>query len=175
MNKQHLEYCSSDEWADAVKKAGIKRVEGCVVGDGSYLAEEGPHPAELWEDAGNYYAGMVSGLCFNDNLYAAEFSGAPSPGRPVTLRGTSPAHTGIERFDNRLLTAGPESRDSAFILGGFPSPVRVGSRIRLHGTVDSVEDVPGDGVQLAVDFTVKVEGSTRPACVARALYRYYPA
>jgi acyl dehydratase len=57
----------------------------------------------------------------------------------------------------------------------FPSPVRVGSRVRLHGTVDSVEDVPGEGVQLAVDFTVEVEGSTRPACVARALYRYYPA
>jgi acyl dehydratase len=56
----------------------------------------------------------------------------------------------------------------------FPSPVRVGSPIRLRGTVDSVEDVPGDGVQVAVDFTVEVEGSTRPACVARALYRYYP-
>jgi acyl dehydratase len=56
----------------------------------------------------------------------------------------------------------------------FPSPVRVGSPIRLHCTVDSVEDVPGDGVQLTVDFTVEVEGSAKPACVARALYRYYP-
>ena len=55
----------------------------------------------------------------------------------------------------------------------FPSPVRVGSPIRLHGTVDSVEDVPGDGVQVSVDFTVEVEGSAKPACVARALYRYY--
>ena len=56
----------------------------------------------------------------------------------------------------------------------FPSPVRVGSQIRLHGTVDSVEDVPGNGVQVSVDFTVEVEGSAKPACVARALYRYYP-
>ncbi len=56
----------------------------------------------------------------------------------------------------------------------FPSPVRVGSPIRLHGAVDSVEDVPGDGVQVSVDFTVEVEGSAKPACVARALYRYYP-
>jgi acyl dehydratase len=56
----------------------------------------------------------------------------------------------------------------------FPSPVRVGSPIRLHGTVDSVEDVPGDGVQVSVDFTVEAEGSPKPACVARALYRYYP-
>ena len=56
----------------------------------------------------------------------------------------------------------------------FPSPVRVGSPIRLHGAVDSVEDVPGDGVQVSVDFRVEVEGSPKPACVARALYRYYP-
>ena len=46
--------------------------------------------------------------------------------------------------------------------------------IRLHGRVDSVEDVPGDGVQVSLDFTVEVEGSAKPACVARALYRYYP-
>ena len=55
----------------------------------------------------------------------------------------------------------------------FPSPVRVGSRIRLHATVVSVEDVPGDGVQVSLDFTVEVEGSDKPACIARALYRYY--
>ena len=56
----------------------------------------------------------------------------------------------------------------------FPTPVRVGSLICLHGTVDSVEDVSGDGVQVCVDFTVEVEGSAKPACVARAVYRYYP-
>ena len=50
----------------------------------------------------------------------------------------------------------------------------MGSPIRLHGTVDCVEDVPGDGVQVSVDFTVEVEGSVNPACVARALYRCYP-
>jgi acyl dehydratase len=55
----------------------------------------------------------------------------------------------------------------------FPSPVRVGSRIRLHGAVVSVEDVPGNGVQVTLDFTVEVEGSEKPACVARAAYRYY--
>ena len=55
----------------------------------------------------------------------------------------------------------------------FPSPVPVGSRIRLHGSVSSVDDAPGDGVQVHVDFTVEVEGSPKPACVAQAVYRYY--
>ncbi|TDD42600.1 MaoC family dehydratase [Nonomuraea terrae] len=55
----------------------------------------------------------------------------------------------------------------------FPSPVKVGSKIRLAATVVSVEDVPGDGVQMVVDLTVEVDGSPKPACVARALYRHY--
>ncbi|GLZ11574.1 MaoC family dehydratase [Actinomadura sp. NBRC 104425] len=55
----------------------------------------------------------------------------------------------------------------------FPSPVRVGSRIRLAAKVASVEDVPGNGVQMVCDFTVEIEGSAKPACVARTVYRHY--
>ncbi len=112
------------QWLQALQKAGIRKVDGCVIGDGAFLEEDGPHPAGLWEDAGNYYAGTVSGLSFNDNLYAAFFNGAASPGRPVILQSTLPFHTGIARFDNRLRTGPADSQDSAFILGGFPSPVR---------------------------------------------------
>ncbi|MFF0585091.1 MaoC family dehydratase [Streptomyces sp. NPDC003781] len=55
----------------------------------------------------------------------------------------------------------------------FPSPVPVGAKIRLHGTVDSVDSVKGNGVQMALTFTVEVEGSEKPACVAQAVYRHY--
>jgi acyl dehydratase len=54
----------------------------------------------------------------------------------------------------------------------FPSPVPVGSKIRLAARVASVDEVP-DGVQLALDFTVEIDGGTKPACVARAIYRQY--
>jgi len=55
----------------------------------------------------------------------------------------------------------------------FPSLVRVGAKIRLLGTVDSVEDVAGDGVQMALTFTVEIDGGSKPACVAKAIYRHY--
>jgi acyl dehydratase len=55
----------------------------------------------------------------------------------------------------------------------FPSPVPVGARIRLHGVVDSVEEVKGNGVQMTLTFTVETEGGDKPACVARAVYRHY--
>jgi acyl dehydratase len=54
----------------------------------------------------------------------------------------------------------------------FPSPVKVGARIRLAASVVGVEDVAG-GVQSTFDFTVEVEGSAKPACVARPVYRHY--
>ncbi|MBE3011956.1 MaoC family dehydratase [Microbispora sp. NEAU-D428] len=55
----------------------------------------------------------------------------------------------------------------------FPSPVKVGGKIRLAAVVVSVEDVPGDGVQMLLDFTVESDGSAKPACVARVIYRHY--
>ncbi len=55
----------------------------------------------------------------------------------------------------------------------FPAPVPVGAKIRLAGTVVSVDEVPGDGVQMVLDFTIEIDGSAKPACVARAVYRHY--
>ncbi|MBP2708404.1 MaoC family dehydratase [Microbispora sp. RL4-1S] len=55
----------------------------------------------------------------------------------------------------------------------FPSPVRTGAKVRLAAVVVAVEDVAGDGVQMLLDFTVEVDGSAKPACVARAVYRHY--
>lgn len=55
----------------------------------------------------------------------------------------------------------------------FPSPVPVGGKIRLAGKVAEIEEIPGDGVQMVLDFTVELDGSAKPACVARAVYRHY--
>jgi acyl dehydratase len=55
----------------------------------------------------------------------------------------------------------------------FPSPVRVGSKIRLAATVAEVTEVAGNGVQMVLDFTVEIDGQPKPACVARPVYRHY--
>ncbi|MFE0380351.1 MaoC family dehydratase [Streptomyces inhibens] len=54
----------------------------------------------------------------------------------------------------------------------FPSPVKVGSRIRLVGKLAEVEDVPG-GMQITVDGTIEIEGGTKPAAVLQSLSRFY--
>ena len=55
----------------------------------------------------------------------------------------------------------------------FPAPVRVGAKIRLAAVVVETADVPGNGVQMTLDFTVEIDGSAKPACVARPVYRHY--
>jgi acyl dehydratase len=55
----------------------------------------------------------------------------------------------------------------------FPSPVKVGSKLRLGAAVGSVEEVGGDGVQVVLDITIETEGSEKPSCVAQVVYRYY--
>jgi acyl dehydratase len=55
----------------------------------------------------------------------------------------------------------------------FPSPVRVGAKIRLHGAVADVTDVKGDGVEMLIDFTIEIDGSDKPACVAQVVLRHY--
>jgi acyl dehydratase len=55
----------------------------------------------------------------------------------------------------------------------FPAPVPVGARIRLGAALGAVEDAGVNAVQVTADFTMEVEGGSKPACAAQALYRYY--
>lgn len=53
----------------------------------------------------------------------------------------------------------------------FVSPVKVGARVRMNAVIAEVTEVRG-GYQLAVDQTIEVDGSDKPAVVARGLYRF---
>jgi acyl dehydratase len=56
----------------------------------------------------------------------------------------------------------------------FPAPVLVGTKVRLRARMESVRDVPRDGVEAIVAMTVERDGAEKPAAVAEAVYRYYP-
>ena len=54
----------------------------------------------------------------------------------------------------------------------FISPVKVGSKVRMTAVIAEVSEIPG-GYQLTVDQTIEIEGGSKPAVVARGLYRFY--
>lgn len=80
--------CESDpmrrmrELAGALRSAGIRRVTGAIVGDGSYFEPALVH--DTWEDGDLlwWYAAPVSGLAFNDNSVDVRWSPGAEPGAP---------------------------------------------------------------------------------------------
>ena len=92
--------------------------------------------------------------------------------------GTTVAHGNltlatIDGFRDQLLVSG------GFKLGvnygwnkiRFPAPVPAGSRIRGSVETLAVDEVPGGWHQITQKWTVEVEGSEKPCCVAEAVGR----
>lgn len=83
------------------------------------------------------------------------------------------------------LSLGPKLYPEVVLIGGFklgvnygankvrfPSPVPVGSKVRLGVKLLAVDDIAG-GIQSTMEFTFEVEGATKPSCVAEIIFRSY--
>ena len=55
----------------------------------------------------------------------------------------------------------------------FPSPVPVGSKLRLGVELTGVDVVAPGQAQLNYTYTFEVEGGTKPACVAEVIVRVF--
>ena len=55
----------------------------------------------------------------------------------------------------------------------FTNPVRVGSRVRMHGRLLSVTPREDGGLQFKVGVEIEIEGEKRPALVGEFLYLTY--
>ncbi len=56
----------------------------------------------------------------------------------------------------------------------FPSPVRVGARVRAGVKLASAEKVKSGGTQVIFDVVIEIEGEDRPACVAESIALVMP-
>ncbi|WP_091153518.1 D-alanyl-D-alanine carboxypeptidase/D-alanyl-D-alanine endopeptidase [Mucilaginibacter pineti] len=55
--------------ADALKTAGIKKINGRVIGDDSIFGAQSIPEGWIWQDIGNYYGAGTSGLCWRENQF----------------------------------------------------------------------------------------------------------
>jgi len=116
-------------WVDAVKKLGITKIDGNIIGDDSYLDHMPLPGAWQWTDIGNYYAANTSGLCFNENLYYLFFKPAKYAGGDATVITTNPIVPNLEFF-NHMKTGPRGSGDKGFI---FAAPWQ--NLHQLEGTI----------------------------------------
>jgi acyl dehydratase len=56
----------------------------------------------------------------------------------------------------------------------LPSPVPAGARLRMTAEVKDVRELPGGGARATFGLSFELEGQDKPACVADAIYVYYP-
>lgn len=117
-------------WVEAVKKAGITKVEGAVVGDGTHFEYQPVIPTWQWGDVGNYYGAGVYGLNIHDNMYFLTFQQNKTLGATPSIQ---KIHPDIPNFklrndlknaasgtgDNAYIFAAPYS-NSAFVNGTIP-------------------------------------------------------
>ena len=63
-----------EKWVAAVKKAGIKKINGGVIADPGLFDQQVINPKWTWEDMGNYYAPGIHGISYMDNTYQLFFN-----------------------------------------------------------------------------------------------------
>lgn len=75
-----------NQWLSALKKAGIRKVDGYVIGDGRAYEGMQEEPTWLWNDIGTYYGAGVTGLMFYENMQSFSVSAGAAVGDDVNIR-----------------------------------------------------------------------------------------
>jgi D-alanyl-D-alanine carboxypeptidase/D-alanyl-D-alanine-endopeptidase (penicillin-binding protein 4) len=102
-------------WVKALHEAGIKKIEGRVIGDASYFGDEYVPPTWGWIDMGNYYGAGVSGLTIYDNILKVWFDVGDNVNDSSTVTCYEPYSPDIF-IDNRV-RAGAITGDEAYMYG----------------------------------------------------------
>jgi acyl dehydratase len=55
----------------------------------------------------------------------------------------------------------------------LPAPVPVGARVRLLAEIKDVRELPRGAARVTFGLVFEVEGASKPACIADAIYVYY--
>jgi D-alanyl-D-alanine carboxypeptidase/D-alanyl-D-alanine-endopeptidase (penicillin-binding protein 4) len=105
-----------DQWVKIIRSQGIKKINGNIIADDSYLDYMPLSGVWYWEDMGNYYAAGTSGLCINENMYRLYFLPGNKVGHKATVLRTDPIVPGLE-FINHMKTGPVGSGDKGFIYG----------------------------------------------------------
>jgi D-alanyl-D-alanine carboxypeptidase/D-alanyl-D-alanine-endopeptidase (penicillin-binding protein 4) len=111
----------------ALQKAGIKRINGRIIGDDSVFGTQSIPDGWIWMDVGNYYGAGTSGLCWRENQFDIKLKTGPAD-TPIGIIRTVP-NTPYLTFKSELLNAPAGTGDDAY--GYLP----VGNKlIYLRGT-----------------------------------------
>jgi D-alanyl-D-alanine carboxypeptidase/D-alanyl-D-alanine-endopeptidase (penicillin-binding protein 4) len=104
------------QWVAAIKAAGIKKIEGSIIGDDSIFGTQTTPEGWVWQDIGNYYGAGTSGLAWRENQFDIHLRPGASTADEVKVIKTVP-ETPYIKLVNELKTgaSGTGDRSYAFL------------------------------------------------------------
>ena len=96
----------------AIQKAGIKKINGRIIGDDSIFGTQSIPDGWIWQDVGNYYGAGTSGLCWRENQFDVKLK-TGEVNTPINILNETPAVPYLD-FKSELLNAPAGTGDDAY-------------------------------------------------------------
>jgi len=161
------------KWTDAIRQAGIKKINGSIIGDDLLFDGQTAGPRWIWQDMGSYYGAGVSGLNWRENLVDAQIRPGDKVGAATSLQSTTP-NISYLKLVNESTTGVAGSGDKI-----YPYSAPYSSIIYLRGTygIDLKKPVqlalPDAGYDAALRLQLALENKgiavQQPATTAKLL------
>ena len=110
------------QWLSMLKSAGISKIEGRIVGDGSWFDQTMEQPTWLVEDIGTYYGAGTTGLMFYENMQSFRVSAGANVGDSVNIVPSYPETPWME-FRYNCSTGLKGTGDQLFLYTSDLAPV----------------------------------------------------
>ncbi|MBP7460573.1 MAG: D-alanyl-D-alanine carboxypeptidase/D-alanyl-D-alanine-endopeptidase [Candidatus Delongbacteria bacterium] len=120
-----------DQWCQAIKKSGIQRIDGNLVGQIHLFSDEILGQGWAWDYQSDYYAAQIAALCYNDNVIDIKIKYNPSKSQPwdITMSPDS-SYLQVIRTNLKVVPKG--------MAGGINAIRSIATnQISLEGSIDS--------------------------------------
>ncbi|MEJ6982142.1 D-alanyl-D-alanine carboxypeptidase/D-alanyl-D-alanine-endopeptidase [Pedobacter sp. P351] len=100
-------------WTAAIKRAGIKKINGRIIGDDKLFGTQITPLGWIWQDIGNYYGAGATSLSWRENEMGVKFRAGNSPGDKTELMTDANTSLGIQLV-NEVKTGAAGSGDKVY-------------------------------------------------------------
>jgi D-alanyl-D-alanine carboxypeptidase/D-alanyl-D-alanine-endopeptidase (penicillin-binding protein 4) len=104
-------------WTKVIRKQGIKKIEGAVIGDASIFDDTLTPPSWFPGDLGNYYGAGASGLTFHENSFRIIVKPGKRFRDSAKIAEIDPPIPYI-KINNKVLTGTPYAAEDLWVYGG---------------------------------------------------------
>ncbi len=118
-----------NNFVEAIQKAGIKKVNGKIIGDASFFGTLVDGRTWLWEDMGNYYGAGAWGLNLHENRYFLTFNRSLKLGAIPAIEKVEPTIPNLLHI-NEVRQDAKGTGDNAYIFGSVYNYTRF-----IRGTI----------------------------------------